>query len=196
VYQRLDVQREQSLLESFLFRTPALRHLRLNFQQVDQDTAPYILEGFSRTTNLLPALERFELGMVGTTPDLLLQVLSGFAPTLRRVGLWKFKFLYSVLPRWNDADGRFNPWPRFLSDLRNVSSLRLDSVTLGCLTQWEWSNGSARVNFASGKVSEEGTGDMAVFLPKIIDNLRVQWPAPPPESEEDEDNDMIDEDED
>jgi hypothetical protein len=196
MYRRLDVQREQSLLESFLSRTSALKHLRLNFQQSDQDTAPYILEGFSSTINLLPALERFDLGMVGITPDLLLQVVTGFAPSLRHVGLWKVKLLNSVLPRWNDSDGRFNPWPRFLRDLCSMSSLRLDSMTLGCLSQWERTTGSIRVEFASGKISEEGAGDMKVFLPQLNKDLRVQWPTPPPESDEDEDDDMIEENED
>jgi hypothetical protein len=189
-----------SLLESFLSHTHALTHLRINFQKHDQESAEYVLERFSLAQNLLPSLERFELGMARTTPDLLLQVVSRFAPKLRHIGLWKFELSHSVLLRWSDSKGRFNPWPRFLKDLSRVASLKLESMALGCITQSDHLRTPFRINFASGKVSQEGTGDMEVFLSELIDNLRVEWPAPPQSDQEheedgDEDEDMDDDDE-
>ncbi|KAF2675762.1 hypothetical protein K458DRAFT_425230 [Lentithecium fluviatile CBS 122367] len=193
-----------TLLEAFLLQTSSLRHLRLNFQRHQSENTEYILERLSMANNPLPKLERLDFGMMETTPDLLLQVISKFSTSLRHIGLWKVDLFPSVLPRWKDAEGRFNPWPRLLKDLLKLPNLALTGIILGCLTHYRnISYPPVKVNWANGKVSQERSGDMQVFLPPLVDDLRVQWPrasAPDPdedeEMEEDDDDDGEDDDDD
>jgi hypothetical protein len=97
----------------------------------------------------------------------------------------------SVLPRWRDSKGRFDPWPRLLRDLANDAKLSLQSVSLGCLKQHDatvWQD--IRVGFANGQVSQEGAGDMKVFIPQLIASLKVEWPG---DQSDGEDENMSDE---
>jgi hypothetical protein len=179
----------QPLLEAFLLRTSSLKHLRLNFQHVDQGATDYVFEHFSLANNLLPNLERLEFGMMTTTPDLLLQLFSYFSATLRYIGLWKVSLAHSVLPRWFDAESRFNPWPSLFKNLSRMSALRLSGITVGLLAQSDRStlpHNFLPLTLPNGKISQEFSGDMTVFMPRLIDGLRV---VRPPEREESEDED-------
>jgi hypothetical protein len=189
----------QPLLEEFLLRTPLLEHLRVNFQTIDVDSSTYILERFSMANNLLPNLQRLEFGMIATTPDLLLQAISKFSPTLKHVGFWKVTLHHSVLPCWIDNHGRFYPWLRLFKELSRMPHLRLESLTVGCLVQQDRSFNQMRIGFSNGKMSQEYAGDMKTFLSQLIDDLRVRWPADQlgsSDSHGNEDNEMEDDDED
>ncbi|KAJ4350034.1 uncharacterized protein N0V89_008655 [Didymosphaeria variabile] len=164
-------------LGSFLLRTPSLKHLRLNFQKSQTSTTCTILQHLATTPNLLPSLQRLDLGMMSTLPDMLLQIMSKFSVTLQHVSLWKTELGCDSSIRWKVSEDRYNPWPRLLRDISTTS--HLTRLTLGCLGQHSEHGDPIRVKFKDGKISHEYFGDVKAYIPQVIDQLVVSWPQRP-----------------
>ncbi|KAF2636247.1 hypothetical protein P280DRAFT_553044 [Massarina eburnea CBS 473.64] len=188
-------------LQSFLLRTPALSHLRLNFQIHDKKGPSRVIEHLCTTNNILPNLERLDFGMMTIDPGLLLQILTKF-PILRHISLWKITVgSIDSASHWRDSEGCFNPWPVILRCLSGKNP-QVRGVMVGCLEVKDYSapayRTTANITFANNKASQEYLGDMSAWLTKAIDDLTVQWPAPPADDSasasenEGEDEDMDD----
>ncbi|KAL1610108.1 hypothetical protein SLS60_001773 [Paraconiothyrium brasiliense] len=166
-------------LGSFLLRTPSLKHLRLNFQKPHTSTTYTVLQHLVTTPNLLPSLQRLDLGMMSTSPDTLLQIMSKFSVTLQHVSLWKTELRYDNSVLWNDSEDRYNPWPRVLRVISTTS--HLSRMTLGCLGQLSEHEEPIHVKFKDGKISHEYSGDVKDWMPQLINQLVVSWPQRPAE---------------
>jgi hypothetical protein len=190
-------QHRMPFLDSFLLRTRFLTHLRLNFlyHNGEQDD---ILLRLSRANNLLPNLERLDLGMVVTSPYLLVQTFNKFSSTLRQISLWKVCLGLESDPCWKDSQDRFNPWPEVLRMFS--SNLYLTSMMLGRIQQCHSSfeRESFRICVqVNGSIShsQDYSGEMDLWLPRAIEQLSVEFPEDPDrssgsdQSEEDSDAD-------
>ncbi|KAF1961007.1 hypothetical protein CC80DRAFT_465449 [Byssothecium circinans] len=173
-----DWDSEPLYLESFLLRTPSLNHLRLNFQMTDQDNAHHVLERLSSANNILPVLERLDFGMMTTTPDMLLKILSTF-PELRHIGLWKLNLGDQgplLTARWRDSNNNFNPWPEILR-CTSITNKQLTGMMVGCLGLNNFPI-SMPIQLPQDKVSKEYTGGIATWLAEASDDLMMKWPEP------------------
>jgi hypothetical protein len=199
----------QLFLPDFLSRTKNLKHLRLNFQSREHQAPTEFLRQLVRSADaaFLPNLEHVEFGMMTTTPDLLLQVITKLAPNLRALGFWKVSLTYTRSAQQSDSN-RPNPWRNFLSHISKVENLNLTSMMLGCITITDGVEPPVAVKFCDK--SEEASladggpdrlekireckGDMKTFLPQLISHLRVRWPKSPIViNDDEEDEDMEDE---
>lgn len=208
-------------LGGFLAHTRNLTHLRLNFQNREQLMDAVLLQLLCQPKyqDLLPRLEKLEFGMLAAAPELLLEFIAKFASTLRFVGFWKVRLLPT--PGHQATDDKPNRWRNFLLHVSRLDKLNLTGIMLGLLDQAYPGGFGSRTpsvhiqfsNYPEDEVLAEGqpdpwekirecSGDMKIFLPQLISQVRVKWPDPPviaeseSENNEDEDDEMADEDED
>lgn len=206
-------------LRHFLSCTPNLTHLRLNFQKsygtdnkkfmewlAISPTGPVRLP-YSTKMSLeepppvaLPHLRALEFGQLEVHRDILLDVITRFAPKLERLSLWRMTIEA-------DAPGPYNMkpniWSQFFRGLNAIPDLNLKYLKVGALTQ-----SHNTVNFKS----EGGSGekpdimrghsgkDMTGFVKSLADDVDVEWPPDIVDhsdtSDGDNDEDMYDEEED
>ncbi|KAF2711879.1 hypothetical protein K504DRAFT_351583, partial [Pleomassaria siparia CBS 279.74] len=126
----------QLYLAQFLGHAKNLTHLRLNMQQHEYDACTEVLQTFSdpNTPLLLPRLEKIELGMMRINPDLLLQVVTRFATTLRFLGFWKLSLRYTR-STYRSEDNKPNVWANLLCHISKVPGLNLTGMALGYIGQ-------------------------------------------------------------
>jgi hypothetical protein len=183
-------------LESFLLQTLSLDHLRMNFWKSNRSLAPTsaqsVLQRLSTTPNLLPVIRRLDLGMMSISPVTLVQVISRFSTTLRHVSLWKIELQADSATRWKDSQDRYSPWPRALQDLSSTTSLT--SMSLGCLGQKHGSV-TVHIEFSDGKIAQDYSGEMKVWIHQLLDDLKISWPDPRPPYVSSSDDDIVDGDE-
>ncbi|KAF1972636.1 hypothetical protein BU23DRAFT_554851 [Bimuria novae-zelandiae CBS 107.79] len=190
-----------TLLEGFLLRASSLHHLRLNFVKSDSSWASDVIQRLSSVPNLLPNLRRLDLGMLLVGPDTLIHVISKFSATLRHASLWKVVLMHDATPQWKDSERRYSPWPRVLRTL--ATTTQLSGLSVGCLEQLgetpQTTSTPIQIHFSDGKISQEYTGGIKIWLPELLDKLVVAWPQYPmthDSNSDDDDEEMVDEDED
>jgi hypothetical protein len=201
----------QLFLPEFLLRAKNLRHLRLNFQNRETQAPTELLRQLvqSTSTTLLPNLVNLDFGMMTTSPELLLQVITKLAPSLRAVGFWKVCLTYTRSAQQSN-NNKPNPWRNFLSHVLKIENLNLTSMMLGCIditdtlepnVPVQFCNRSEEMSLKDGEAeilerTRECKGDMKIFLAQLISHLRVRWPEPPVVIVDDQDDDEDDDDED
>jgi hypothetical protein len=202
-------------LGRFLAHTPHLTHLRLNLQKAQFENNERLLRWLSlpasnlgsqaTTTFFEPApidlanLTALELGQFQARPNVILDVIAKFAPTLRDLSLWRMTL--SDGQHLSSYSAKPNLWAKFFANLANIPQLQLQSLKAGMLTQ-EWNH----VQFKSPssddaptlKVKEYSGNKMDAFLKELTEEVFVQWPEVElvDSDSEDEDEDMADEDDD
>ncbi|KAI1633374.1 hypothetical protein F4809DRAFT_623378 [Biscogniauxia mediterranea] len=205
------------LLSNFLLKTPALEHLRLNFDGHDNTLAEMLLEWLaqkprdssasipigSRTspTGLplippspeLPYLAHLEIGAATVRYQTLLAVYEKFKPTLRSISLHKVSLLH---PRPQDQD-KTNLWAKLCNQMAKLD-LALTNIKLSYVSQQhEGLSHRCPVNFsgmANPYVKEWTGSDLGHALKEFVDSLKVHWLED--QIEDDEEEDDLDDDED
>ena len=198
-------------LRYFLGYTPNLTHLRLNFEKhriIDNEAFLRWLSepaptGRANATFLNPApialrqLKTLELGQLNIVPNLVVLLISKFAPTLEDLSLWRMN-LHAVgaVPH----DHRPNLWRDLFEMVSKIPQLHLNHVKVGMLQQEHMF-----VNFKGSGEGEilkqkEHTGKgMDKFWEELVEQVFVQWPHRPSVSNSDgsdSDENMDDEGED
>lgn len=175
---RSDPQIHPTSLESFLLRTTSLKHLRMNFCKHEFTTVQWVLERLCTTPGLLPVLRRLDLGMMTVMPEVLVNLISKFSATLQHLSLWKVELQDDAAARWKDSEGRYDPWPRIIKDLATTANVT--TMSLGCLAQRDQVTyaTSLHVKFSDGKIAQDYSGDMKLWMPQLLDQLVVSRPQP------------------
>lgn len=179
-------------LRNFLAHTPNLKHLRLNFQK---HMVPYnepFLEWLAQATPsagqqggsfldpapvALPALRQLELGQLSVRPNIIVAVISKFAPTVTDISLWRMGLHSGAL---HPSTPKPNLWAELFRTLGRTSTLHLEHFKVGMLQQ-----DSMYVHFnATGggagrpeKVMQHSGKDMGKFLANLVERCTVDWPV-------------------
>lgn len=132
-------------LQHFLTHTPNLTHLRLNFQRHHEIYNMSFLQwlgksntsGTSNLTDLsppafFPHLECLEFGMLTAEPDNILIPIAKFAPTLKRLSLWRITLSpgvgTAISPPYNQNQ---DLWAPLFTALSKIPHLDLDYIKVG-----------------------------------------------------------------
>lgn len=202
-------------LRHFLSCTPNLTHLRLNFQKFHVPDNMKFMEWLAASptspvgppqptrVNLeepsavsLPHLTALEFGQLDVNRDVLLAVLSRFAPKLERLSLWRMT-IEAGPP--GPYDTKPNIWSQFFRGLSSIPGLDLAYLKVGALTQ-NHHTVKFKTEIGGEEKSEmmrEYSGkDMTKFIKNLANDVVVEWP---PEvivdsdaSNSDDDEDMYD----
>lgn len=204
-------------LRHFLSCTPNLTHLRLNFQKFHVPDNMKFMEWLAASptspvgppqptrVNLedpsavsLPHLTALEFGQLDVNRDVLLAVLSRFAPKLERLSLWRMT-IEAGPP--GPYDTKPNIWSQFFRGLSSIPGLDLAYLKVGALTQ---NHHTVKFKTEIGgeeksEMMKEYSGkDAMKFIKNLASDVVVEWP---PEvvvdsdaSNSDDDEDMYDQD--
>jgi hypothetical protein len=182
-------------LRHFLSCTPNLTHLRLNFQKYHVPDNMKFMEWLAASPTSpvappqptrvkleepppvnLPHLTALEFGQLDVNRDVLLAVLTRFAPKLERLSLWRMT-IEAGPP--GPYDTKPNLWSHFFRHLLSIPRLGLSYLKVGALSQ----NGHT-VKFKTevgGKEKSETAmeysgKDMAKFVKSLEHDVVVEWP--------------------
>jgi hypothetical protein len=196
-------------LRRFLNRTPNLTHLRLNFEKHLVANNQAFLEWLSEpvpataTDDFLnppqvtfPLLKQLEIGSLTVHADLLVAVITKFAPILDDLSLWRMN-LHSI------ASPPFGHKPNLWQDLysRLEKMLNLTHLKVGMLQQDHMYVVFRAVDQdpkeKPAAVKEYTGKEMGKFWREVQEHVSVTWPDPPVviETDSDQDDEMADEDE-
>ncbi|KAG9187243.1 hypothetical protein G6011_05114 [Alternaria panax] len=202
-------------LRRFLHFTPNLVHLRLNFEKHlianNEDFLQWLgmpepAAGGSSTTFLnpasitLPLLKKLELGQLSARAEILVAVVTKFAPTLEDLSLWRMN-----LPAVTVAPFGHKPnfWRDFFHKLSKVQKLALNHLRVGLLQQdhmhvgFRQEDANGELKTPTKTVKEHMGADMGKFWKELEEEVTVKWPEETiliDASDEDEDEVMGDED--
>jgi hypothetical protein len=221
-----DLHETAQSLQRFLIQACNITHLRLNMQWRHRRRFANVVEAICSTTGpFLPHLQRLDLGMAISTPEVVLALIDRFAATLHAISLWRTQF-YFTNDVYLDTDNKPNAWLFFFQRLLKLNTPQLEAISLGNLSQINAADSHAsersarhdpglsvrfiskpRVHGQDGRLlvdwKRECKGEKSVFLSKLIDDVSVRWPTPPPpeesaseEADSDNDVEMEDEEED
>ncbi|KAH7407018.1 hypothetical protein DE146DRAFT_416788 [Phaeosphaeria sp. MPI-PUGE-AT-0046c] len=181
------------LLRHFLGHTPNLTHLRLNLPRHTFEKNERFLKwlalpapapGSPTNTTLfepppikLDHLVALDLGQFHVRPDVLLDVVAKFAPTLQDLNLWKLNIIEPIAFPSNDSDGAV--WKKLFLRMIKMPHLQLKTLKVGMLSQ-----NHAYVQFKNQdvkdspllKVKEYSGGKMEAFLRELSEEVMVAWP--------------------
>jgi hypothetical protein len=205
-------------LLQFLAYTSNLTTLRLNLpknqiefneQLLQRLSAPVSGPGSQASPNYfepppvdLPYLTVLELGQFQARPNIILDIVAKFAPTLRDLSLWRMAMI--------EAPTAYNPkpnvWANLFANIMKVPGIQLHRLKVGMLSQ-----GYNHVQFKSSssedapivKVKEYTGQKMDAFIKELEDEVFVVWPQivqvnleDGEDDDEDEDDEMVDDDDD
>jgi hypothetical protein len=202
-------------LRHFLGRTPNLTHLRLNFEKhmvaANQAFLEWLSEPVStaRADDFLnpppvtfPLLKQLEIGQLTVHADLLVAVVTKFAPRLEDLSLWRMN-LHSLAPP--PFGHKPNLWRDLCSRLEKIPQINLTHLKIGMLQQDHmlvYFKEDDQPEGAKPTPLKEYTGkEMSKFWEEIQEQVSVTWPDPAlvneadSDEDEDEDEEMADEDE-
>lgn len=193
-------------LRQFMSYTPNIEHLRLNFEKhnfsynenfLEWLGEPGLAPGSPPATFLQPSpvalqsIKILEFGQLSVRADILVAIVTKFAPSLEELSFWRMALRSPTPPPMGH---RPNLWADFFRDLAKVTQLELKSLKVGMLQQ-----DHMHVNFevddktAKPRTQEEYTGkEMDKFFTRLIERVFVRWPEPVVQNDEDEE--MADED--
>jgi hypothetical protein len=204
-------------LRRFLHFTPNLIHLRLNFEKhlvannedflqwlgtpepVDVPSNAAFLDPATIT---LPLLKKLELGQLSARADILVALITKFAPTLEDLSLWRMNLPSAAAPPFGHKP---NFWRDFFHTLSKIQGLALSHLKFGLLQQDHMHVGFKQEDAdgdlkAPPRTVKEHTGtDMRKFWKELEEEVTVKWPEEVhviDASDEDEDEDMEDDDDD
>ncbi|KAF1844249.1 uncharacterized protein K460DRAFT_369117 [Cucurbitaria berberidis CBS 394.84] len=203
-------------MRRFLGYTPNLTHLRLNFQKhlVANNEAfmewlgepPPALRSqpvsfFEPAPIALPFLRHLDFGQLNVRPDILVAIVTKFAPTLEDMNLWRMGLQSRAPPPFGHKP---NLWSDFFAKLSSIPQLELKHFKAGMLQQdYMFVNFKVQDEEARLLKTKEHTGkQMEKFLKELAKHVTVAWPAPvlqDDDDDSDEDEEMAsfdDEDED
>ncbi|KAF6810425.1 F-box domain-containing protein [Colletotrichum sojae] len=207
------------LLRHFLGYLPNLKHLRLNFHSIRVG----VMEPVEDFINWLgtpvphdpvpstpsdspllhpappvafPHLEELNLGFIDLAPKALLNAIRKFAPSLKRLELWRVTLWNQAADDPNARDLlRTNLWAQTLKALREIPHLELDHIKIGQPNQRTlFMQTAAWFHRKDGPPDErlmvqEYTGiDWKHYVGELAARVKVEAP-PEPESDSDENDD-------
>jgi hypothetical protein len=188
-------------LRRFLGHTPNLTHLRLNLQTYNITENEDFLRWLALPPSIptssptaffnpppiaLQSLAKLEFGQFKARANIILDVFSKFAPTLRDISLWRMTLVPGTGPSYALEP---NLWATFFSKLARMPQLKLNSLKAGMLSQ-----GNDHVQFkdltikdAPVLMSKEYTGNnMDAFLQELTEEVFVvSMPWAPDDGDED-----------
>ncbi|KAH7401218.1 hypothetical protein BKA66DRAFT_449990 [Pyrenochaeta sp. MPI-SDFR-AT-0127] len=198
-------------LRRFLGYTPNLVHLRLNFQKhlfaYNEDFlewlgTPVPTPGSQPESFLDPAsialhsLKQLDFGQLSVRADILLAIVSKFAPTLEGMSFWRMALRLHVAPPHGHKP---NLWADFFTNLSKIPQLQLKTLKVGMIQQDHMHvNFEEGDNVPMGKEKEYTGKEMGKFLEDLSEKVYVHWPKDIPQldqnSNADSDEEMADED--
>jgi hypothetical protein len=208
-------------LRRFLQFTPHLVHLRLNFEKHlvahNEDFlqwlgAPELTNGASNATFLdpatvtLPRLKKLELGQLSARADILVALITKFAPTLEDLSLWRMNLPAVGPPPFGHKP---NFWRDFFNKLSKIQKLSLTHLKAGLLQQdhihvsFKDDNSDVPSDTTAITTKEYTGTDMSKFWKELQEQVFVKWETDAvhvdlglSNEDEDEDEEMDDDDED
>jgi hypothetical protein len=195
-------------LRHFLGHTPNLTHLRLNFEKHLVASNEAFLQWLSEpplatVTNdtfldpppiALPLLKTLELGQQNVKVDILVSLITKFAPTLEDLSLWRLN-LHSLAPA--PFGHKPNFWKHLFEMLSDIPQLNLSHLKVGMLQQDHMYVSFREHEDADLMKLKEHTGKgMDKFWNELTEQVVVHWPPEPEQLDSDdagEDEEMFDE---
>ena len=207
----------------FLLRCTGVKHLRINENNSGQAPIGVLLEwlghdsdassqspaSLNQVLGLLPSdipspklsnLEELNLGIMNVEASHILGVVRKFAPSLKRLELWKVTLQRRMPTDHSSPPPKINFWVKFLEKLKNIPGLNLHHIKVGMpQQQWITRAHKTRVQFqgTDNSMCIEYTGpDWKHFVDDMIPKINVQWTAQDeirsPLDDEDEDDGVWD----
>ncbi|KAF5012990.1 hypothetical protein FDECE_997 [Fusarium decemcellulare] len=174
------------LLRQFLLKTTNLKHLRIN-ETHDSVAGPgVLLSWLAQTTTTtsppsgpsptFPHLEELNLGMMNIEATHILQVVRKFAPTLKRLELWKVNLLRRLPNDLTGAPPKVSFWTKFLERLKDIPLDSLRHIKVGN-PQQQWISRPTKswVNFEGNNVTEYTGTDWRHFVGEVIPKVVVHY---------------------
>lgn len=182
------------MLSKFLLRTKNLKHLRINSRDPTSDghnalcawlgltsktlgTRSDMPLTFTGSTPKFPHLEELNIGMMTVDDIRLLDLITKFAPSLKRLVLWKVMIQRPLPVGHVGAPPKINFWSKFLDKLREIPGLDLHHIKLGNVSQmWTSRMHQSIVSFSQLGSTTEYTGpDWKHFVGETISGLQVHY---------------------
>jgi hypothetical protein len=178
-------------LRRFLGCTPNLTHLRLNLPKFQVDDNEQFLQwlavrppiGHQGTGDFfdpphvtLAHLTALDLGQFRVRPNIILDIIATFAPTLQNLEMWKMTL--SVDPAALAYDSKPNVWSKFFAKLARVPHLQLTHLKVGMLSQehaFVQFKNSDKDDAPMVKVKEYTGKKMDAFLKELKEEAAVLW---------------------
>ncbi|KAI9149509.1 hypothetical protein HJFPF1_11562 [Paramyrothecium foliicola] len=146
---------------------------------------------------LLPHLQELSFGTMRVESGQILAVVRKFAPSLKRLELWKITLIRALPDNSTGPSPKVIFWTKFLEKLREIPNLDLHHIKAGMLQQqWAHSSNHVHLQFKDVGPVQEYTGpDWKHFVEEITGRLEANWLTDGSDSEG-WDEDASDEDED
>jgi hypothetical protein len=201
------------LIRKFLSHCPNLENLRLNENNSYNSGLNQMLQWLAHPANqpipppqvpsgqtltplmisppspTLSNLKELSLGTMKVDEVDLLGVIQKFAPSLKRLELWRVSLLRSA-PDNSGLPPKIVFWAKFFARLKDTPNLDLRHIKAGMLQQqWAGMGHQIQVRFRNtGPVIEYTGPDWKHFLGEKLAGLEADWPTSRSESEADSDD--------
>lgn len=172
-------------IRKFLSHATNLKNLRINEHRGNSSGLANLIDWMvdgdadgNGPTNSMPKLEELSLGSMNIDAPRLLKLVTKFAPSLKRLELWKVTMLRNLPPIAQTPVPKDIFWASFLKKLTEIPSLELNHLKVGMLQQqWIEKPVPLHVSFRGAGPTCQYTGpDWKHFIGKIKPLLEVQWP--------------------
>lgn len=185
-------------IRKFLSHATNLKNLRINEHRTNSaglaNLLDWMIDGDGNgPPNSMPKLEELSLGTMNIDAPRLLKLVAKFAPSLKKLELWKVTMVRNLPP---NAPSSPTPkeifWANFLKKLTEIPSLELRHFKVGMLQQqWIEKPVPAHVSFKGIGPTRQYTGpDWKHFIGEIKPLLEVHWPHDH-DTDESEENDEL-----
>ncbi|CAM1507899.1 Fc.00g047470.m01.CDS01 [Cosmosporella sp. VM-42] len=193
------------MIQKFLLSCTNLKHLRINEHHGhDRMVGPFLqwlgdsnAAGNAAASPAFEHLEELNLGLMNVEAPWVLNIIRKYAPTLKRLELWKLTLQRSIPTDSIGAPPKTNFWSKFLEKLKDIPNLNLHHIKVGAVQQqWRERTHRSIVSFRGKESTMEYTGtDWKHFVEEMIPKVEVAWnPADDhPILDDDDDDDDDDE---
>ncbi|KAF4975388.1 hypothetical protein FZEAL_7818 [Fusarium zealandicum] len=175
-------------LRYFLVNSNKMKHLRINNNTANPDMGNLLIwlaQPSSSSPSALepspsfPDLEEINLGSMFVKAPVILALIRKFAPTLKRLELWKVTLLRDI-PEDPHYSPKVNFWSKFLERLRNIPDLDLRHIKIGHMAQRWFERPIIWAKVVDGDYygddTAEYTGsDWKHFVGELIPKVTVQF---------------------